>query len=117
MQDGERSEPTKCPRPDDAAGVVAELPNYLSHLVEEARRSGPGLPESVKERIGAPQMTPEHSEAIERLMALVQAAEKPEDHPVRPALNQYLRTLNELQVAQDDLRQAVAEHVPDSPAG
>lgn len=99
----------------DAEEVIGQLPEYLRQRVEEARRNGPSLPESVKEQIRVPQMAPEHAEAIDRLIALVQSVE-PAEHPVRAPLNHYLDALNALQVAQDDLRQAVAEHVPDPPA-
>lgn len=99
---------------EGAEWVRGQLPDYLRQRVEEARRTGSSLPESTKEQIGVPQMTPEHAEAIERLDALVRSAE-PEDHPARAALHRYLEALNALQVAQDDLRQAVAEHIPDPP--
>lgn len=98
----------------DAEGVIGQLPEYLRRRVEDARRTGLWLPESTKEQIGVPQMTPEHAEAIERLDALVRSVE-PEEHPARAALHHYLDALNTLQVAQDNLRQAVAEHIPDPP--
>jgi hypothetical protein len=94
--------------------TATQLPDYLRQRIEEARRIGPWLPETFKEQIGVPQMTPEHAEAIERLDALVRSVE-PEEHPARAALHHYLDALNTLQVAQDDLRRAVAEHIPDPP--
>lgn len=97
------------------ARIVDRLPEHLRQRVEEARRAGPSLPEAAKEHLGAPQITPEHSEALSQLIALAQSAE-PNEHPARLALERYLDALNTLLDAQEELREAVAEHVPDSPA-